>query len=325
MNGRIFSDLVRSPEWRSAAEEWIDEMLAANGRNRAGPSEQCRVRSWSTQLLTPSTDGLVWFKANCPGLAHEAALQAELARLLPDRFDAPLGIDAERGWLLTQDHGPTLLERHEPTLSEWRDLAGEAAQLQRRLVDAAEALLATGLPDCSPPTVPDRFDELLDRLAALEPTHPSHLDGDRRRELETGRPRLVDAVAALVDGPLPVSLNHGDLHPNNVLLVDGSLRLFDLGDAQWSAAPEVLWAMWSWLTHRTQHGPKPVFAAYAEVWSDIVDRREFERLRRAAFVTLSVNRALTWWDSVAGANAAELTEWGNAPLSQLQHVLDELS
>jgi Ser/Thr protein kinase RdoA (MazF antagonist) len=41
-------------------------------------------------------------------------------------------------------------------------------------------------------------------------------------------------------GLAPVTVNHGDLHPGNVFSVNGDLRLFDFGDAQWAAAPEVL-------------------------------------------------------------------------------------
>src|SRR4029077_11386859 len=107
----------------------------------------------------------------------------------------------------------------------------------------------------------------------------------------------------------------------NVLVVDGGMRLFDFGDAQWAAAPEVLWPLWAWLTRRTDQPWRTVFAAYAEVWSDVVSRDDVDRLMAAAMVTLPVNRSQAWWSATRQATAVELAEWGDAPLSQLSHVL----
>ena len=166
-----------------------------------------------------------------------------------------------------------------------------------------------------------RFDSLVERYAALDPTHPSHLASELLPKYFAARSTVIDAAAALAQSPLPVTVNHGDLHPGNVLVVDGGLRLFDFGDAQWAAAPEVLWPLWAWLTHRTDQPWRTVFTAYAEVWSDLVSTDEFDGLMAAAMVTLPVNRSQTWWSATRQATDAELAEWGDAPLSQLSHVL----
>ncbi len=316
-----FSATVRSPGWRAEVDRWVDARLDEAGLRRTGPTEQRRIRPWSTQVVAPTADGPAWFKANAPGLAHEPALHALLGSIAPDRVDAPLAVDPERGWMLTRDRGSTLADDHDASLAEWFEIVREAADLQRRCVPHVDALLGTGLPNCSPATVPARFDLLLDRYAALPTSHPSHLSAQERRAFEAVRPQVVEAAATLAAGALPVTIDHGDLHPGNVLMVDGDLRLFDFGDAQWAAAPETLGAMWGWLDQVTSHPWRRVFAAYAEVWSDLVTQSEFDDLVRAAMVTLPVNRSLTWWEAVSGATAEELAEWGEAPLSQLRHVL----
>ncbi|MEO7070756.1 MAG: phosphotransferase, partial [Nostocoides sp.] len=273
------------------------------------------------QLVAPTVEGPAWFKANAPGLAHEPALHALLASIAPDRVDAPLAIDTERGWMLTRDRGSTLADDHDASLEEWCEIVREAADLQRRVVPHAASLLGTGLPNCSPTTVLERFELLIDRYAALPPNHPSHLSIDERQAFEAVRPDVAEAAATLAAGLLPVTLDHGDLHPGNVLLVGGGLRLFDFGDAQWASAPETLGAMWGWLDQLTPHPWRTIFAAYAEVWSDLVTQAEFDILVRAAMVTLPVNRSLTWWESTVGGTDEELREWGDAPLSQLRHLL----
>lgn len=258
-----FADVVTSAGFLASARAWISSSLDAAGIRAMGGSEQIRVRPWSTQLVTPTTDGRIWFKANCAGLTHEAALHAELARVAGSFVDRPLAVHLGHGWLLTRDRGPTLAERREPTLQTWCALVQEAAALQRH-VAGLPLIRQTGMVDCSPATVIPRFDALLEWFASLHPSDPCHLILDELRAFQTVRPRLERAVAILTAGSLPVTLNHGDLHPGNVLVVDGRPRLFDLADAQWAAAPEVLGAAWGWLVQRTNHSWRQVFDAYRE-------------------------------------------------------------
>jgi hypothetical protein len=318
---RAFSVVVSEDAWRAEADAWIVRALGRAGLTVNGPFERRRTRPWSTQFLISSSGGRVWFKANCPDLSFEPALHVALGRLAPGKVDEPIAVDAARGWMLTRDRGDTLAERHELGIDEWCAIAQEAAELQRQVTDAPEALLHTGIPDCSPATVVERFDSLVARYAGLSTTHPSHLASDRLPAFRAARPAVVDAARTLAEGPLPVTVNHGDLHPGNVLMVDGGMRLFDFGDAQWAAAPEVLGPLWAWLTRRTDHPWQTVFAAYAEVWSDLVSAAEFDVLVAAAMTTLPVNRSQTWWSATRHCTAEELNEWGDAPLSQLSHVL----
>ncbi|MEP7192067.1 MAG: phosphotransferase [Actinomycetota bacterium] len=316
-----FSVLVSEPGWRAEADRWIVTALQEAGLSPVGPPEQRRIRPWSTQQVVPTSGGRVWFKANCPDLSFEPALQELLALLAPGSVDTPIAVEGSRGWMLTWDRGDTLAERHEPTLAEWCEIVQEAGDVQRRAASERDQVLSIGVHDCSPKTVPDRFDALLARYAALEVEHPSHVTATQLKQFQAVRPAVIDAAAALEQSPLPSTVNHGDLHPGNVLTVDGGLRLFDFGDAQWAAAPEVLGAVWGWLTRRTHHPWRTVFAAYAEVWSDVVTRAEFDHLVAAAMVTLPVNRSLTWWSATRQTTIEELTEWGDVPLSMLSQVL----
>lgn len=319
--GQPFSARVTSASWLAEVSDWVADVLSREGSRPTGPPEQVRVRPWSTQLVQPTEAGRVWFKANCPGLVHEAALHATLARLLPDDVEAPLAHDADRGWLLTRDRGGTLADGDEPGEDDWCGLVRDAARLQRRLAGAREELLATGLPDCSPATVVERLTGLLEAYASLPSSHPSHLDRDLRRRLEATVPDVTAAARVLATAPVPVTLNHGDLHPGNVFVVGGRRHLFDFGDAQWSAAPEVLGPAWGWLTRRTGHRWEVVLDAWLEEWPELADREAREAVVAAAMTTLPVNRSLTWWLATAEATTDELAEWGDSPRSQLEWLL----
>jgi hypothetical protein len=71
------------PDWLAGATAWIEERLDERGVAAVGEIEQPHVRWWSTVLRIPTTDGVLWFKANAPPHAFEAGLLAILERVSP--------------------------------------------------------------------------------------------------------------------------------------------------------------------------------------------------------------------------------------------------
>lgn len=318
---RPFSEHVGGLEWRRQAEAWIGEQLQRDGRTVTGEITQPRIRPWSTQLVVPTDTGTLWFKANCPSMAFEPLLHAELARIVPDAVDEPYAHDAERGWIVMADRGSTLGDSHEPTPDDWRTVLGEAARLQRVVADHRDELLATGLPDCSPVTVPERFDRIVETFAGLPAEHPSHVSADLVRQLLARRDRIAAAADLLAAGSLPATWQHGDLHPWNVFAAEtGGLRIFDFGDSQWSHAIELLSVPYGWIEARTELAWPDIVGAYAEAWGLTV--AQLADQWAASALTQPVNRALTWWACLTDATAAEWTEWGDAPLYHLKRVLE---
>ncbi|MRJ99941.1 phosphotransferase [Aeromicrobium sp. S22] len=314
---RPFSERVAHDDWRRAAEDWICRELDRHGHQVTGPIEQPRIRPWSTQLTVPTDAGPMWFKANCAAQAFEPALQLELVRLAPEAVDRPYAIEADRGWMLTVHRGETLADAHDPHVDDWVRVLRQAAELQRITAGAREALLATGLPDCGPPTVVARFDRIVEVLSALPQEHPAHVPAQLRSQLLAVRPRLVDAVDVLAASPLPTTWQHGDLHPNNAF-ADG--RVFDFGDSQWASAVEMLSVPYGWITTLSEVSWPEVLEAYCDVWSTTAAAIAPEW--DAAALTQPVNRTLLWWTCLQEASAAEWAEWGQAPVHHLSRVLD---
>lgn len=320
--GRPFSELVADESWRREAESWIVEQLTGQGHRVTGEITQSRTRPWSTQLVVPTDGGRMWFKANCPANSFEARVQQVLAELVPHVVAAPFAIDDARGWMLTADHGPSLGERIEPGVAEWAEVVSLTAQLQRTLVGQKAALIAAGLPDYSPPTVPERFDWLIERLARLPVDHPSHVSPDLARRLDRARPLIADAAQRLEDSPIPSTFQHADVHPNNVYAVGDSIRLFDFGDAQWAFAFEAMCIPYGWIIEKNVGPWEPVRDAYRAHWTDLVTPREYEALWHAATITHSVNRSAVWWRGVQGASEREWEMWGDGPRIHLVDVLE---
>ena len=317
--GQAFSVRVTSRDWLDDAHAWIHARAEDAGHALAGPIEQRRVRPWSTQLAVPTDRGRLWFKANCPSMAFEPALHDLLADVAPDQVAAPLAVDADRGWMITADRGQVLGESREPTLADWRGVLLATARLQRRLAPRRDDVLATGVPDCAPATVPARFDALVETLTTLPADHPSAVDAATAARLTERRDPLLEAVERLSASTIPVTVQHGDVHPWNAF---ADLRVFDFGDLQWAHALEVLEVPYGWITARSDLAWDDVLATYAEMWSDVAGPRELAEQLAATAFTHPVNRALTWWDSLADATVEEWAEWGDAPRHHLLRVLE---
>ena len=312
---RAFSDEVASDQWRREVETWVAEHLDDAPILSV---EQVRIRPWSTQLRIETASGRYWFKALPPGAAYEAALHAVLAELVPDDVSGPVAVEAERGWILDADHGPTWREERPATTADWCTLMSGVAGLQQRLVAHEDAIVATGLPDCRPARTVDLFDRFVTLFAELDPDHPCHVDAGTRAELVEARPAVVDASVRLVGSALPVTLQHGDLHTDNVFDSPTGLRLFDFGDAQWAHALEVLAVPRGVIDDDPSVEWDPVLAAYAGAWD--LTPAEIAGDLAAAWLTQSVHRCLTWWRALSSATAKEWRAWGEAPVHHLTRV-----
>ena len=79
------------------------------------------MRPWSTALRVPVSGADLWFKANMPSLAYEAAVVSILGRRGPDRVPELLAVELERGWMLMADGGELLRDVvvQERSLDRW--------------------------------------------------------------------------------------------------------------------------------------------------------------------------------------------------------------
>lgn len=236
MNGGRASELPAGPStgpalwtstpWLATATAWLDERLAAVGRVRSGPVEQPRVRPWSTVLRAPTGSGPVWLKCPAPSTVFEVGLYAVLDRWAPEAILRPIALDIERGWLLLPDGGESLNARLAGA-EEARALGVALVRfgaLQRQLVPAVDELLAAGVPDMRPAQMPERFEEA---VAAAAGWVRDGSDRELLRQVIALRPVFATWCARLAAHPSAPSLDHNDLHADNVV----GERYLDWGDS----------------------------------------------------------------------------------------------
>jgi hypothetical protein len=127
---------------------------------KADASERVRV-SPPGPVIVPAAR--TWGDADPAAARFEPALLVALAAWYPDRFTAPVAVDRDRAWSLTRDGGPTLRERpaQPGDTGTWRVMPRGYARLQFDLAGHADDLLALGLADLRPGSVPGRFERLV--------------------------------------------------------------------------------------------------------------------------------------------------------------------
>jgi hypothetical protein len=290
----------QDPAWVAEAEDWISAECARAGLARTGTALG-RGRSYSVVARVPTSGGTVWFKASPPPARFEPALVDALATWLPDQFPPPVSVDQDRAWSLTRDGGPTLRQARARAgdLSAWHAMLRGYARLQFALARHWPELLYFGLPDLRPYSVPRQFEKLLDDPAAARAVDaPDGITRGQYRALRALAPRVRDWCAELDDLAIPVSIDHADVHPNNVFA--DTCTPFDWGDAA-VAHPfcSLLIALRTGAEHARLPPRSPQLAAltedYLRPWLDAGHpRAAVDRSLSLALRIAPLGRALAW-------------------------------
>jgi hypothetical protein len=69
--------LWQNPDWQVEAKSWIHSALDKYNLQLTGEIEQPHIRLWSTVMIVPTDNGLLYFKASV--FAHKTALTDYLA------------------------------------------------------------------------------------------------------------------------------------------------------------------------------------------------------------------------------------------------------
>jgi hypothetical protein len=228
--------------WTSGAfldevRAWVAVQLASHGIRLTGDWEQPHIRVWSSTIRFETTEGRVWFKVNGSGTAYEVSLLALLGELSPGLAPEVLAHDSTRAWSLSRDAGPVLrsIVGPEEVWGHWQELLPRYGQKQLDLAAQRSRFVATGTPDRSPKQLTVEYARLVSDLAA-KPTKEGGLTREEVVALERLLPRYEEWCAELMASTIPDTLQHDDLHSNNVCwpgaLDDlSAVRIIDWGDA----------------------------------------------------------------------------------------------
>jgi hypothetical protein len=198
------------------AESWVRSWLLITG-----PLELFQTEPWASVFRAPVKGEVVWFKACAPRQSFEVPLTAALSARWAAVTEV-LAHDVDRRWLLMADAGEPLRTLGNPP-QRWLETLPTYAELQIGETGRAEEHLARGVPDLRVARLPALYEELLDAELPLEAAETS--------TLEAFLPRFSELCDELDGAEIGPTLQHDDLHMNNVYVKSGTLRVLDWGDA----------------------------------------------------------------------------------------------
>ncbi len=234
----------------------------------------------------------------------------------------PLAVDAARGWMLLPDGGPRLRdlapeERGDHELEAWIRLLPVYAELQRRVEDRADELVAVGVPD----ERPERLLAVFDRLVGADPVW-SRLDADEieqgtvaRGVLDRGRADVATMAADLASSGISPSIEHGDLHGGNILVGRDGIRFYDWGDATVAHPFGTLTTTLRSIAYRTDRDVDDAELArlrdaYTEAWTDVLPRSALVEVAGLATDLAHIGKSSAWARAMDGVDPAAMGEYG---------------
>ncbi|RRR74556.1 MAG: hypothetical protein EI684_06750 [Candidatus Viridilinea halotolerans] len=208
------------PGWYGQATAWAAAELTRLGWPPTGPAQQVRWWQRGALLRIPTAQGHTLLKAALPLLRHELELNAALAAHHPGCFAQPLALDAERGWLLSEElAGDTLdTRRAEEDLPHWEVALARFAEVQIASTQRHAALRTLGLPAYPVGSLTPRLAPLLADPAAALPDRPAGLAAAAWNDLVRLAAHVGPLSEALAAYDLPLVLEHGDFWAGQVVV-----------------------------------------------------------------------------------------------------------
>ena len=285
--------------WFSEATLWIEETLAARGRDTTAPIEQ--ISSWCiSSILRAETDaGRVFFKATAPSplFVDEGTVTRGLASMFPGRVPMPIAIDPRRRWMLLDDFGPVVGWKAD--LETRVDVLSTFARLQLETTTRQDELLELGAFDRRPAWLASQIQSLLD-------APDLGLEDDEREQLAALEPRFAEMCERLAAGAVPDALVHGDLHLSNVAGNGDGYVFFDWTDA---CLTHPFLDMLVVLFEEDAKLRPSLRDAYLGVWAEVAPEDELLELWALAEPLASLNQAVSYRSIIANVERGAAPEF----------------
>ncbi len=299
--------------------EWCRSVLG-----REVSLDPVKIRCWSAVWRVETDAGVYFAKQNCPGQLFEAALLETLAGI-SSRVVPVTAVDLDRGFLLTPDQGPVMRDTIGDQIEPWCDVVREASLLQREVVDHVVELERAGARRLGAAEAAAYVVTRVEQYAALPAGDLRALDAETAGRVLAAVPDVERWAEQTLATGLPVTINHSDLHSNNVFALAGGMRFFDFGDAMLTEPLAVLLATLSSLRFHLDCPPDDprltqVTEAALEVWSDLTPLADLRAALPAALQLGKLARSESWARCLTTPTDEEMAEFGDSAAYWLAEI-----
>jgi len=280
--------------WLPAAETWIQEQLGAHGIALTSRPEPVTSRFVGRVLRASTSVGHVYFKAIPHIWCREVAIALELSAWRPQHIPAPLAADPSRGWMLTSEiQGPTLTEVTD--LDIWEEAVRVYARIQKASVLSIADGSLPSLFDWRPETLPAGIDRMMGELDWLQTGYSDPLSDSEADALRRGASQFGDMCLQVAGHGVPAALEHQDLHPGNVRIVEGAPVYLDWA---WSSVTHPFLSLSLLIPPERAPSALPsarrrLLSAYLEEWQEFGKASDLEALSQLVHAWSVIQYAVT--------------------------------
>ncbi|WP_421385202.1 aminoglycoside phosphotransferase family protein [Bacillus salacetis] len=296
------------------AEEWISEIMSYDHHKieiikSADPEFVLKVRTEKESF---------YFKSIGPAWAFESRLSEHLSKTYSGKTADIIAVHPTKPWMLMREIKGELL-RKKRDKRVWQRALQEYAELQVQEVTNIQKLLALGVPDRGISVLKNQIDNHLEEMCK------TGLEDEETKIVLALKPELLQLCEEM-EGTIPLSLDHGDLHTANIYDTEGKLAFIDWGDASithpffstrifWNSMYELIDHDEEWLDMTNEFRP-----FYLEPWTAFASMDELKKLLRLSDQLGCLHRAVGW--HLYTLPFQDIEEFKKRPAQWLQVLLE---
>ncbi|MHC0036946.1 phosphotransferase [Pseudoneobacillus sp. C159] len=274
------------------AQTWIKEVISKNNLERIDSFEGVKVADLSLVQKIYTNQGNFYFKQTAGASRFESKLAQLLYTTFPDKTVEILATHPTEPWYIMRElKGVPLRQIRDKRL--WKQTLQEYADFQINLANQVDSMLETGVPNRQMNVLKK---EIQNHLTDMCVTGLNENETAKILALQSELIQLCD----LVEGLVPYTLDHGDLHAANIQWVNNHAVFFDWGDAAvshpffstrifWNALYDLIDSDSLWYETVKEFRPY-----YLEPWTQFAPLSDLEKLLNLTDQLACVYRAIGW-------------------------------
>ena len=219
--------------WFDRATSWITAQAEQHGLQLKGKVEQLRTWERSCLLRVDSSQGWLYFKALPAWFAHELAVLALLTPTFTHSLPQLIATDPTHDWMLMSDFGGESLDMVADP-QKWAEALQGYATMQQFTANRQSELLAAGCHNRSLKAMVAYIDPFLQELDVYTNNRWSRLTQAEIAQLSAKVPQLKSFCQTLDSYNLPLTIEHGDFWPTNVIATNNRFLYYDWSDCSLS-------------------------------------------------------------------------------------------
>lgn len=287
--------------WLHGAIEWILAQLSQEDLLPVAPIEQRRAWQRSCILRVETKTGDIYFKALPKMFSHEILLLSDVMLNFPINVPDFLALDPDRNWMLMRDISGIPLMQVSDTFHFDEALLAYSC-IQHHYIQQTSQLIRMGCPYRSLEKLSKDIRILFsDDATMLVGSSIVGLSKQEFAELQTRTAYFVELCDQLEQYKLPYTIDHGDLHGNNIHFANNRYVFFDWSD---SSVTHPFLGIFSFVQDFQKRSPQSINAyhrlrdVYLSTWKDYCSLDELRKAFDLALPLSIIHRAVTHYQYI---------------------------